>query len=596
MLSYTTDRMLVNCVDADSGNAKCVGDDTGTLYTDGDIITENCTLYGNINCHGKYGFTVGMDGITINGNGYTIIYVGNISDSEGIHNEGFDDVTITNLTLINFCFGIYFDHADYGSITENTVMYTMGSGIWLHNSSYSQISGNTIGYGDEGHGVLISTSAHNNTVENNTLTTGNGRGLSIEESNDNSLYYNFICSNRRGDILVESSKGTIGDYNTATTVSGYQDQTNGTPCTFSCQSSQSNVTEGTINGTLITSDYTFTENIVVSTGHGLIIGADNIIIDGNGFTLDGISPSSCDSCGVERSGIYNPGFDNVVIKNLEIKNFCNGIYLQGDKMRGDYIYDNTIDGCEIHHNGNANAGDTSTHGIKLEYVYGCMITNCSVHHNTGKGDSCTSGGNGIFLHSGGNNLISNNYIFGNTKGGIFSRMKSQFNKISYNSVTGNGQGGIVLRCKLSRFSVIEHNNIEDNKGPGIYVGGSTNTLMYNTITSNKDGSTYNNDASVPNGIRISREADFTNLISNVVTANDEEDIWVKQGLTDISGYNNTYDTSKNYDESWGMKLIDIPPPESPNGLPSMAPTPLTATILVFFGVIVVVAGYLRNKK
>ncbi|MCD6237153.1 MAG: right-handed parallel beta-helix repeat-containing protein [Thermoplasmata archaeon] len=331
-------------------------------------------------------------------------------------------------------------------------------------------------------------------------------------------------------------------------------------------------------------------------GHGLVIAANNIVIDGNNFTIDGVSPGLCEGAGIQRSGIYNPGFDNVTIKNLEIKNFCNGIYLRGDKLTGDYVYENIIENCNVHHNGNDKAGDTSTHGIKLEYTRGCIIKNCSIHHNTGRGNGCESGGNGIFLYGCENNYIFNNLVFDNTKGGIFSKMKSSFNKISYNTVTGNGQGGIILRCKLSMFNIIDHNNIEGNKGPGIYVGGPKNTLSYNFIAANEDGSSYINDASIPNGVRISREADFTNLISNVVTGH-EYDIWVKQGLTGVYGSNNSYNTSENYDESWGMKLEKIDRSEDSNaGLPAIAPTPLMATAIVFLAVMIVVGGYMYDSS
>ena len=135
-----------------------------------------------------------------------------------------------------------------------------------------------------------------------------------------------------------------------------------------------------LNCTLRVDNYTFTKDIISPLGHGLVIAANNIVIDGNNFTIDGVSPGLCEGAGIQRSGIYNPGFDNVTIKNLEIKNFCNGIYLRGDKLTGDYVYENIIENCNIHHNGNAKTGDTSTHGIKLEYTRGCIIKNCSIHN------------------------------------------------------------------------------------------------------------------------------------------------------------------------------------------------------------------------
>ena len=60
----------------------------------------------------------------------------------------------------------------------------------------------------------------------------------------------------------------------------------------------------------------FNESLSCSTGHGLIIGADNITIDGNDNTLDGVSSGACDGPGIHRSGIYNKAHEDVVIKNL----------------------------------------------------------------------------------------------------------------------------------------------------------------------------------------------------------------------------------------------------------------------------------------
>ncbi|MCD6237154.1 MAG: right-handed parallel beta-helix repeat-containing protein [Thermoplasmata archaeon] len=179
-LLQVADISLVNIVNAGSQEPPAfIGEETGVEFREGDAITENCTLSGNINCKSS-GFIIGADDITIDGQGYTITFVGNTSDSEAFHNEGFDNVTIKNLTITNFCFGIYYKNANHGKITDNTIMYTVGSGIWLHDSSYNIVSRNNIKYGDDGHGLLVSNNAHHNIIENNTLTTGNGRGLSIE--------------------------------------------------------------------------------------------------------------------------------------------------------------------------------------------------------------------------------------------------------------------------------------------------------------------------------------------------------------------------------------------------------------------------------
>ena len=586
----------------------CIGDETGRHYNCGDIITENCTFNGDMRCRSGHGLIIGKDGITIDGNGYRITGPGKGSDKEGIRNEGYNNVTIKNLNIRGFCFGIYFKDANNNRIINNSIRYGMGSGIWLLNSSYNSLINNKIKHGDEGHGILISTSANNNTIEYNNITTINGRGICIENSNDTKLYYNYICCNAHGDIIVESSNGIVGSYNTCDTITdnGYNNITIMALCSCSCPPcSEVSGNETSIQGgDIITENYTFHEDIICPTGHGLIIGADGITIDGNGYTLDGVSLGSCDSFGIQRSGIYNPGYDDVVIKNLEIKNFCNGICIGYDEDEGGIAYRNVIENCEVHHNGDANGGDTSTHGIKMTYASNCVLSNNMIHDNTGNGDSCESGGNGIFLYGGGYNIITNNDVYNNKKGGIFTKMKSSYNTVTDNRVTGNGQGGIILRCKLSRFFMIEGNVVTNNTGSGIYVGGGGNTLMYNTVTDNTGGSAYHDDASVPNGIRISREAHDTSLISNTVTGNYDVDIYVKEGLTGTADYNNIYNTALNFEEVQGLKMTlggSGGPYGSGNGtgsgtgFSSPPPTPLTATLFVFIALAVMLSGYLRNS-
>jgi parallel beta-helix repeat protein len=305
-------------------------------------------------------------------------------------------------------------------------------------------------------------------------------------------------------------------------------------------------------GDTVTENYTFTGDMSCSCGHGLIIGADGITIDGNGYTLDGVSPGACDGFGIQRSGIYNPGYDDVVIKNLESKNFCNGIYLKGNKESGDLVYRNTIENCNVHHNGNASGGDTSTHGIKMVFVFNSGVKNCEIHHNTGKGIGCKNGGNGIFLQGGKRNLITHNEIYDNTKGGFFTVMKPEHNTFTYNNIIGNGQGGIILRCKKAANHIIEHNTVTENYGTGVWIGGPSNTIRYNTITNNKNGSAYTGIiGKYGAGIKICRaEADNNEIFSNLVCGNDGVDIEICAdiGITGTTGDENTCSTTKNYDD------------------------------------------------
>jgi len=702
-----------------TANAGCIGEITGIDYRCGDTVIESCTFNENLNCSTKYGLIIGADDITIDGNGYTMVGYVEYADSEGIHNEGYNNITVKNLDIKDFCFGIFFTDANNCFIANNTVSYGVGSGIWLFGSSDSNITGNEVNYGKDGHGILLSTGANGNVVRDNTLMTINGMGICVHEANENEFYHNVVCRNARGDVVVESGVDKTGGNNTCDSTTNYKDNTegDGEACTYSC--SVCLCSDGTLygkcssnkpkycdagtgtlidaclkcgcppgyvcddttgkcyatqkcadgtpygecsrnkpkycdasTGTLIdaclkcgclsgytcdiassscyetncgcvadrdpskifgcgdsvTGNCTFNCDLNCPIGHGLIIGADGITIDGRGYVLNGVGPGTCSGLGVQRSGIYNIAHDDITIKNIGIENFCNGIYLRGNEDTGDGVDNNIISNCEIHHNGN-DAEATATHGIKLKYVSRSMISGNWIHHNKGKGDSCEGGGNGIFLYAGDYNLIFNNTVCDNTKAGIFTKMKPRYNNISYNEVKGNGQGGIILRCKCSSSFSIEHNLATDNKGPGIYVGGPDNTLRFNTVANNKNGSIYKNDASVSDGIRISREAYNTSLISNNVTGNDNTDIYVREGLT-ASGYNNTYQTFLNYEDSLaptvegeveveGKRMVVweelIEEVNLGIELPSVKVTPLMATLIVLIALAFILYGYLRKR-
>jgi hypothetical protein len=222
-----------------------------------------------------------------------------------------------------------------------------------------------------------------------------------------------------------------------------------------------------------------------------------------------------------------------VIKNLEIKNFCNGIYFRYDSDTGDRVERVNIRNCDIHHNGGDTGGDNSVHGIKAIGVFDSVIKKCKIHQNTGKGTSCEAGGNGIFLMgisgSGAwNNRISRNEIYENRKGGFFTKMMCRDTEVRYNKLWGNGQGGIILRCKKSATHDIHHNNASYNYGDGIFIGGPDNNISDNVVNNNIAGSRISPTDIVGDGDGIDmgrNDGSFNNaLYNNTVCFNQGTDI------------------------------------------------------------------------
>jgi len=308
---------------------------------------------------------------------------------------------------------------------------------------------------------------------------------------------------------------------------------------------------------VIDSDYTFSEDIIVLSGHGIVIAADNITIDGNGFFLDGTAPGLCEGGIIDHVGIYNLGFDNVVIKNLEIKNFSSGIFISYDSSNGNIVYNNIIDNCIVHHNGNDNVEWTESHGIKMIGVSDSIIKNCFIYNNKGVGNGCEDGGNGIFIKGtssgdgGKRNRVTNNEIYNNSKGGFFTKMKPEYTIVDNNTIYGNGQGGIILRCMLSNTHTIENNTLYENYGSGIFIGGNDNVIRNNVISSNKNGSKYTGDVGrYGTGVKFGRNDGSKNnsLFNNIICGNDMIDVeaFDTNENTGNQGRGNTGDTAINY--------------------------------------------------
>ena len=555
--------------------ANCIVHDNGDLDVDvGTANSHGIALYNRV-CNGTV-----EENMVYNSTG---MLTGNCEDSgAGIllkvrcnHNEVRGN-TVYNNTLA----GIYSKAGGgdcFNRISRNTVYqngrtgsdacFTGGIRFQCKSTDDNIIEYNTI-RDNFGPGIFIG--GNDCTVRNNTATgnkdaknspNSRGDGLRVDRYGDGGgkntqVYGNTFCDNEHLDINVENTaQNVVGDNNTCDTCSNYNDYGE-TCCSYGCSKDVSCVAaDGTVFGCgdTVTKSCVFNGDLNCEVGHGLVIGAENITIDGDSYTLDGLNPGACDSFGVKRSGIYNKGYDGVLIRNLEIKNFCNGIYLTRDG--GDYVYGNTIENCEIHHNGNNISSWSETHGIKMIHVFESTIRNNIIHDQIAyqnPNPGCEDGGNGLFLYQGACNNITENRFYNNAKAGMLIKMKPTHWNISHNHLWGNGQGGIILRCMLCNFNTIEYNNASCNYGSGIFIGGNNNTIRYNTVCNNRDGGPYYDDSVGGHGygIYIGRGDGSCNntLTSNTVCGNDYLDMSVVTGVTGNSGSENACNTTYNYND------------------------------------------------
>jgi parallel beta-helix repeat protein len=203
------------------------------------------------------------------------------------------------------------------------------------------------------------------------------------------------------------------------------------------------------SGTIyISSDYTFTSNIY----EPIVVTADNIIIDGAGYTVQGTG--ALGSKGIDLS--YR---NNVTIKNVEVTDFYYGIYLWSSR-------NNTV-----------TSNNASSNGF-----YGIYLWSSS-NNNTVTGNTVSSNGfDGIYLGFSINNTVTGNTASSNNHNGIYLR-SSINNTVTGNTVSSNGFDGIYLGFSIN--NTVTGNTVSSNGFYGIYLfNSSDNTIYHNDFIDN----------------------------------------------------------------------------------------------------------------
>ncbi|MCA1702075.1 MAG: right-handed parallel beta-helix repeat-containing protein [Actinobacteria bacterium] len=281
-------------------------------------------------------------------------------------------------------------------------------------------------------------------------------------------------------------------------------------------------------GTVITQSTTLTADVGPCQGNGVIIGADNIMLNLNGYTISGTpGPGDGNAAGVRlpnRSGVLvtgQPGdsgrkgiitgFDAGVLVNGGSGNTVKNLTLRdniGPATRAAFLGDgiavmnsanNTIQGNTVDHNGiydgiavlgnasheNLIRGNTVTRSV--------AIAESPAGNGTGVGivvDAFLDGPTGKLIRG---NRVLNNTVRANDGSGI-SNVMTQDGLVAGNAVEDNGHvaipgNGIGLQIGLfpettETRMTIENNVIRRNGSNGIYSITDSNQVLGNTIEDN----------------------------------------------------------------------------------------------------------------
>jgi parallel beta-helix repeat protein len=247
--------------------------------------------------------------------------------------------------------------------------------------------------------------------------------------------------------------------------------------------------------------YTFTNSMHSSVfdESSIFVEKSNIVIDGNGYTLEG------SGSGFGFSFYHT---SNVTVRNTNIRNFHYGVFL--DRSSNNIVSGNNITnnwhGVSVYYwsNNNSVSGNrisSNSTGVGLDY---------SCCDNSVSGNIINSPrGYGVRLDYVSNNSVSENRIWAFAGYGVYI-IASSNNSVSGNNITSINGYGVYLRS--SSNNTISGNNLKPlpdvTSNYGVYLRSSSN----NTISGNNIANNYN-------GVYL-YDSCFNNIVSgNNITAN-----------------------------------------------------------------------------
>ena len=340
--------------------------------------------------------------------------------------------------------GISLTEAERNTLSDNVVTGSGLDGIALYRSPGTVIRHNEISNSIY-HGIGIDDTS-GVVVKYNKISGNPDSGIHLaSDSPDNILIGNEFCGNGNGTSAfdVYNEAANRGSSNTCTNSSGYNDDNASSGCAFACGSGCFvSPTKTYLCGDTITESCTLNSDLV-SFGDCFNVAADNITVDGGGFTIHGNGTGKA---------IGAIGTASTTIRNFGIDNFLTGISLSKRT---------------------ASPVKASTQNRVLSN----RVENTKTQ--------------AIYLLNATTNAIESNVLRDNTKG-INLQGTSTGNSLSNNSVARSTTDGIAFAAAATGNTLAGNIFCASGNRDVNNLGGMTNTGTGTTCTST--GGTYNDNS------------------------------------------------------------------------------------------------------
>jgi len=460
------------------------------------------TLTGNITSTAD-GIVVERSNIIIDGAGYTVQgpapYV---AYCKGISLSGRKNVTVMNIEIRAFDFGIYLSYSSDSNIHRSNIKANNLIGLVLQSSSNNGITTNNIT--NNYYGIQLSGSDNNCISGNQIVRNGPGTSIFLSSSSNNSIFGNNVRENLWGIALQYSSNNSIY---------------------------HNNFIDNTIQAGTSDSENVWDDDYPAGGNYW----SDYAGVDADGDGI-GDTPYIIDTDNQDRYPLMHP-WSSLPVHNINtglgyatIQEAINANEtLDGHTIfveEGTYYEHVTINKSIelIGEDRSTTIIDGGSTAIVVNVTAsGVTISNFTIQHGEGIWPSC-----GIFTYHSSNNIIDSNIVLNNTYG-IYLYELCNSNIITGNNVSNNKDG---IWLAISNDNIVEGNNVYSNDECGVVLGLSdNNTISYNDFSKNgigiiltessnntvSDNDVYLNSG---NGIQLSA-SDYNILIGNNAYSNNK---------------------------------------------------------------------------
>ncbi|MCK4668948.1 right-handed parallel beta-helix repeat-containing protein [Candidatus Bathyarchaeota archaeon] len=268
--------------------------------------------------------------IIFDGNGYTIIDLIN-GNLVGFNLTSVNTVTIKNVNIVGFGYGIYLQSSTLNIISENNITFNEGN-IYLGNSSNNTITNNTITDGAEAIQLYASS---NNTISGNSMRS-NYRGVWLRSNSDENLISGNNIEGNSAGISVGGSMNNVVSGNNVVS------NTNGIDIV--------GVLFTVISGNHIAANTQY--GIILDAANNNTISANNLTDNNLGIFLDGL----CNNNTVYYNHFIN-NTQQVVVSLGDVNTWDNG-YPSGGNYWTDYSVSDWSSGPYQNETGSDGIGDS----------------------------------------------------------------------------------------------------------------------------------------------------------------------------------------------------------------------------------------------